>query len=400
MFEKAVIPRGADRDIDIGLIAETILFYGKTQLLLNRGVLDALTKIPYDDLLELSSRGSLNLSYVKPTFAVLSTGLVRAHSFVAFEHGPKERKRTSTFQEEISDAFLKAYADSRLTRKAITKFIDRVELFRHPGFSSKENLVCELTGGDVIDPYFVKEAAAAILRSVAPAYRSPVNFRFEVIDTGNGYVVSSDLDFQAISKLCLPPFTNDFTSAHVLGFIQDARADTFFAAHYMAELVTTSVSSEIIRLKHYDWLRRGDASRKEINLFTEIICNKLPSIREAIMSGNRSIVDYIKLLDRAEKFKKWIQVTNPDQGLINAYIREATSGSWADKISTKAIRIAVLQAIGLGIEAIMPIGMATTASAAVSAGDTFLLDRIAKGWRPAHFINGPYKKFVDLNTVK
>lgn len=168
----------------------------------------------------------------------------------------------------------------------------------------------------------------------------------------------------------------------------------------MAELVTTSVLSEIIRLKHYDWLQRGDASRKEIDLLTDIICDKLPSIREAIMSGNRSIADYIKLLDRAEKFKKWIQVTNPDQGLINAYIREATSGSWADKLSTKAIRIAVLQAIGLGMEAIMPTGMATTASAAISAGDTFLLDRIAKGWRPTHFINGPYKKFVDPNTVK
>ena len=284
MFDKAVIPRGADRDIDIGLIAETVFFYRKTQLLLNRGVVKALTAVPLDDLLELSSRGCLNLSYVKPTFAVLSTGSIRTHSFVAFEHGPKERKRTTTVQEEISDAFLQAYGDTRFTRKAITKFTDRVALFRHPGFNARKNAVCELTGSDVLDPYFVRACVIAILRHIAPNYRLPVNFRFEVIDTGSGYAVASDLDFQSISRFCLPPFTNDFTAAHLLGLIQEARADTFFAAHYMAELVTTSVSSEIIRLKHYDWLRRSDVSRKEIDLFTEFTSDKLPSIREAIRS--------------------------------------------------------------------------------------------------------------------
>ena len=38
----------------------------------------------------------------------------------------------------------------------------------------------------------------------------------------------------------------------------DARADTFFAAYYMAEPVTVPVSSEIMRLKHFEFLRRKD----------------------------------------------------------------------------------------------------------------------------------------------
>jgi hypothetical protein len=80
MFEKAVIRRAEERDVDIGLIAETVLFYGKTQLLLNRAVIDTLTKIPRDDLIALASRGCLNFSYVKPTFAVISKGLIRTHS--------------------------------------------------------------------------------------------------------------------------------------------------------------------------------------------------------------------------------------------------------------------------------------------------------------------------------
>jgi hypothetical protein len=133
--------------------------------------------------------------------------------------------------------------------------------------------------------------------------------------------------------------------------------DTFFAAHYMAELITTEMSSEIIKLKHYDWLRRGEASRTEIDLFTEVASDKFPSIRDAIMTGNRSMADFLKLLDRAEKFKSWLQATNPDEGLLNAYFDEATKDTWASKISTKIIKLALLNIAGLGIEVLMPTGV-------------------------------------------
>jgi hypothetical protein len=274
MFEKVLIRRADDTEFDIGTLAETVFFYGKTQLLISMPAIRKLTKIPRDDLLELSSRGCLNLSYVKPNFAVLSSGLIRVHKFVAFEHGPKQRKRISTFEEEISDEFVRSYGASPSTRKAANRFIDRVKLFHHPQFNNKANVVCELTKIDIGDPRFVRAAAAASLRQIAPSYQLPDNFHFEVLDTGDGFAVVSDLDFSAITKVCLPPFNESFTASHLLGFIQDARADTFFASHYMAELVTTGLSSEIIRLKHYDWLHRGDESRREISLFTDVATDK------------------------------------------------------------------------------------------------------------------------------
>jgi hypothetical protein len=396
MFEKALIRRAGDREIDIGLVAETIFFYGQTQLLLNRGVIQALTKIPRDDLLALALRGCLQLSYVKPTFGVITSGAVRVHDFSAFEVGPKDKsKRLTTFQEEIADAFVVAYGNSWATRSAAQKFIDRVKLFRHPEFNSKTNLVCDLARTDLSDPRFVRAAAAAILQRIAPAYPLPPTFKFDIFDTGSGYAVGSDLDFPTISKVCVAPFTNDFTAAHLLSHLLEARADTFFAAHYMAELITTEAASDIIKLKHYDFLRRGEASQREISGFTEIVSNKCPSLREAIMSGGRSISDFLKLLDQADKFKSWLQATNPDQGLLNAYVSEATKESWADKLPSKGIRIAVLTGLGLAVEAVAPTGIAIGTSLALSTGDSLLLERIAKGWRPMHFICGPYQKFVD-----
>jgi hypothetical protein len=115
------------------------------------------------------------------------------------------------------------------------------------------------------------------------------------------------------------------------------------------------------------------------------------------MSGNRSIADFLKLLDQADKFKSWLQAANPDQGLLNAYFEEATKGTWADTLKSKSIRIAILTIAGLGFETMFPTRLAISATTALSAADALLLDRVAKGWRPAHFIAGPYKKFVDPN---
>jgi hypothetical protein len=396
MFEKAVIRRAGDREIDLGTIAETLFFYGKTHLLLNKSVIRELTKLPRDDLLELCSPGCINLSYVQPIFGVYSSGIIRVHNFSAFEVGPKDKsKRKSTYQEEISDAFSDAYGTSRATRNAAKRFIDRVELFRNPNFNDKSNVVCELAKADIGDPRFVRAAVVASLHQIAPTYPIPSQFQFDIFDTGSGYAVASDIDFPAITKVSVAPFDQGITAAHLLGFVLDARADTFFAAHYMAELVTTDFASEIIKLKHYEWLRRSNASQGEIMRFTEVATDNFPSIREAIMSGGRTMTEFFKLLDQADKFRSWIQATNPDQGLLNAYFHEATKDSWADKLPSKTIRIAALTLAGLAIEALIPTGWAITSTTALSAGDSLLLDKIAKGWRPAHFITGPYMKFVD-----
>ena len=126
-------------------------------MLLNRGTIQALTKIPRDDLLALASRGCLQLSYVKPTFGVITSGAVRVHDFSAFEVGPKDKsKRLTTFQEEIADAFVAAYGDSWGTKSAAKKFIDHVKLFRHPEFNSKTNIVCDLARTDIKNPRFVE----------------------------------------------------------------------------------------------------------------------------------------------------------------------------------------------------------------------------------------------------
>lgn len=64
MFERSLIRRIEGSDVDLGLIAETIFFYGKTQLLLDRAFVTGLAKaLKLSDLERLLGSNTVELSY-------------------------------------------------------------------------------------------------------------------------------------------------------------------------------------------------------------------------------------------------------------------------------------------------------------------------------------------------
>src|SRR6202011_2561752 len=100
------------------------------------------------------------------------------------------------------------------------------------------------------------------------------------------------------------------SSEYILAHVIDARADSYFGAHYMAEIVTTPVLSDIIRLKHFDFLKRRGLNTSQIDLFQATVLPDVPTIRETINSGSRSVSDFLRLLDNAERFRPWLQNIN------------------------------------------------------------------------------------------
>jgi hypothetical protein len=201
------------------------------------------------------------------------------------------------------------------------------------------------------------------------------------------------LDFIALNKSARslnPSAEGTISVAHILVTILDARADTFFAAYYMAEPVTGPLSSEIMTLKHFEFLRRRSSNAGEIELFHELIVPSFPSVREALNSREQSFDEFVKFLPRAEKFKDFLTAANPDVGLIQTYQNAVTAKSWIETLPGKTIRFVVAAGTGLAASAVVgPVG-----GLGVGIANTFLLDRLLKGWKPNRFIEGPYKKFV------
>jgi hypothetical protein len=152
MFEKALVYRaGVGSRVDLGLLAETIFFYGSTHLLLDRASLIALVKLlPREVLLDLFDTATIRLSYVRQNFAVLSTGVPIAHDFGAITvHGNVDGSKVRNYQEEISEMLTRELGKSRETEKFAQKIADRAALHRYNGVAAKEKTIPDLMRADL-----------------------------------------------------------------------------------------------------------------------------------------------------------------------------------------------------------------------------------------------------------
>lgn len=397
MFEKALVYRaGVKSRVDIGLLAETLFFYRHIHLLLDRASIAALVKLmPHDVLLDLVDSEAIQLSYLRQSFAVMSGGVPVSYDFGALTlHGNVNGTKLRNFQEEIEEALVRELGRSRETERFAKKLADKAALHRYGKYRDKEKMVPDLMRADLEDPAFVYAAVKSVLLHMVPGFTNDLQFNFRIFKSEKGdYFIDTDLDFEKLNEAfhtVVPEQEDTLTPARVLAEIQDARADTFFAAHYMAEPVTGALSSHIMQLKHFEFLNRRKANTDDIELFYEMIVPDFPTIREALNSGERSFFEFVKLLPQADRFKKFLTEANPDVGLVKSYQDEVMRKSWVETLPGKSIRFLVAAGTGVAASSVVgPIG-----GLSVSAANTFLLDRLLKGWRPNRFIQGPYKRFV------
>ena len=153
MFEQALIVRaGVERQVDLGLFAETLFFYGSTQLLLNMASVAALAKnISHDDLLELLDLPFVKVSYVRPNFAVISAGMPRTHNFGAFTFGSagKAGPKQMQFQKEVLTQLERTLGKSSNARLLAKRITDKTKLHKFGGLPKKEETICEWARDDI-----------------------------------------------------------------------------------------------------------------------------------------------------------------------------------------------------------------------------------------------------------
>ena len=294
MFEQALILRaGLEKNIDVGMLAETLFFYGSAHLLLDsRSIVALADKIPGGDLLAVMDREAIKVSYNRQNFAVLKAGMPPVHDFAAFmlAKTAADKKRLD-YREEIEVSLERRLGKSRETKKLAHALADRVKIHKFTDASGGVKSITDLARADMRDSAFVNSAAKAVLQYLVPTYPIPAGFYFQLFDTGQGFAVDTNLNFEAVNELYhqkVPIAHSSITAAYLLSHILDARSDTFFAAYYMAEPVTAPVYSEIIKLKHFDFLRRRQINSEAISQFHDIIVPDFPTIRETLNEGRRS----------------------------------------------------------------------------------------------------------------
>jgi hypothetical protein len=166
--------------IDVGALAESLIFYGKVKVVGNTGILKGLTKcIPPFELLQLLRSRRLEIYYLGDQIGV-SSGKIRngteLHGLVRFS------SPNHTIETIAAKTFEDAAGRTNSAILGAKEFEGLIKEFDHSDFD-QASIVEMLTNKARIN-----ETAKAVLESVAPQYKEacPIHFEIEKTDQGLG----------------------------------------------------------------------------------------------------------------------------------------------------------------------------------------------------------------------
>lgn len=403
MFSAVRIGRG---EIDVGAIAEALVYYGRVNLFVNGGSLaDFVAKFGYDAIVQALDIGVLDLTFERHMYAVHTNtyGNLEAHGFanVALA-GTAQGAKIETAADEIEHQFTKRFGNTANNKQRARSLTERVHV------STADEQVLQMARLDVKDLEFVGAAVGAFLKAVVPEYQLPVPLRAEVVTTKDGFVFLSNLDFAKINEFYhrrIPASHSSVTKAYILSHILDARKELQLASSVDSDLWVNDGISAVLQQRVTTISKRLTKSQKDIEYFHTVEFESR-SYREVLNKGERTGADLVAFLQQEEtmKFKTWLAGQNPDGFLIKEYDKAVLSRQgWTQRLPFRISKLVTFTGLGMAVDATVgTMGLATlaahalsgTGELAVGATDEFVVPKLLKGWKPNQFVEGPAQEFL------
>lgn len=384
MFERLVVKniQGYGPLIDIGALAESVILYGQVELLANGATVDFLLKhIPPRIVLRAVQSGRLRLKYQTTMLGVATqarSGARSVHGFVTITPQPGSDR-------EPYPAFLAATNDKLAARR----FARAVEPIAHMGYDA--NVVRDTLN----DVPTTERAVQAVLQRVAPLYAGAGPVRFRVQPDPNGFVVDTNINFDALNDeyhVSVPQAHSSMSEAYLLALLQGVYEEIYLAGNLKAEIAVGPLSRDLHEQLIAGTLEKLSPSERRLEPFRELIIDSTYDIRAAVNSGKVAFAEALRLADKADKFRNWLQSRPADGDLVKEYYAATVAGSWVEKLPVKTTRFGLFTGAGLAADTLMAGGLGTVAGVAIGALDSFVLDKLIGGWKPHHFIEGELKE--------
>jgi hypothetical protein len=380
--------------VDFGRLAEALVFYRQVHFLADHETFASLVRTCGSDVvLELCRSGLLKIHYSENLTAV---GTLDVST-------PTERHDLTIMRAQhqnfLSDAtkFFDSYCgpSGKGRSKTLRQFTRVVEPFKYP------KTVLDNVRSDFGNSAYIRASVQGILASLAPEYAQPDPLVFDVARGSDGnFHVNTNVDFDAANASYhrrVSPEHSTLSQAFLLAQLLGTRASLEVASGLSSDLSLGPVSTIIGANKIADLIGAHDRSCVARERFTEFVVDDARAIGQAVNTRQRSFVDVLKLVQEAQKFKDWLSKQSQSADLCKQYCLEVSRVDWADKLPPKTVRWLVINALSLGTAAIASAHAAAAIGVAFSAADSFLLDRLLKGWRPSQFVEGPLKDFIKVD---
>lgn len=392
MFESIIYKNaiGSGPLIDIGALAEGLIFYGRVVIVGNTGTLkDILGRIPPFIFLSLLRDGRIEFHNLADQTGVstMPTGNGRSrHGLVCFS------SPDHTIEKIGMQLFKDAAGSTGQARVGASQFTKLLHSLDHAGFDQQSIL-------DALSDNTLTEASVkSLIQIAAPDYMHTEALRFRIERQDNDLYVDTNIDFVRLNESyhkTIPAAHSTVTEAYLISLIQGAYEATYFAGVLNSEIAVAPIE-KVVQAKTVEAIvRKYTQNETQIERFLDLTLTDAHAIREAVNSGAVPFTSVVKLLDSADKFRHWLREQPADAELLRAYYQETIKDTWAEKLPTKSTRWGIFTGIGFAVDALVTGGIVTAANTAISAADTFLIDKLIKGWKPHQFVEGELKSLFD-----
>jgi hypothetical protein len=374
--------------IDIGFIAESMLFYKRVTILADHVILaNLVNRINLDDLLELLKQGYLEIQFVanSPAIATDPSQFGNLNNVVLYEI-------VQDAEETIFKSLFELTDRRGYSKRSSNKIASYVKTS-----SFDTNLANEITQ-DFQNQEYLNKALKSILSDLVPAHNIMGDIFFNLHKTDKGLITETNLNFESINSVYhkyVSPSHSTITDAYLLSHLANVRTEIHAATKFNSEIATDSIYSNVMRIFFNDVIQKFSKNSGSIDSFQDLIFDDGKDIRSVINSGEKSMRDIIDVLAKADKFKQWLNQIDNDKNLIKEYYKEITASSFIDKLPSKSVRWAIFTGAGLALDSLATGGLGTLAGLALGAGDTFILDKLIHKWKPSQFVDKELKQLVS-----
>ncbi len=389
MFDSVCVRRtGIAEDearLDLGLVAEALLFYGRVDIVADRSVFQALfASLGIDGFLRLVESERVSFSYCNQFTGVMTEDANTPTE--RFFLGVVEMPHTAIERLAVED-FRLATGKSGRGRRLAARFLN------HVGDVGLDAGIHASATADALNADYVASLIRDVIGFMAPNYNLPEQFVFEIEAAEEERVkIRTNLDWSLVNRHWRAKSESQIGPSDVLGWILGANEEMAFAGHFASEMITNPFSARILRTKTEALLARERSADAQHD-FQDLVFDEARSVREAVNSGQRSLLEALDLAERADRFRSWLSDLDEDHQLAREYLKACTAETWADSLPAKTVRFLTVTgaSTAAGVALTGPIGIA--AGPIIGTAD-FLQDVLRRGWRPSQFVERRLRGFV------
>lgn len=350
---------------------ENLFFYNKTIVHIGREDIPKLFALADVDVLEtLLRRYNLTILFNNSFPAIKHEGEARSVTYIHIE---------LDVEKELHDAALEYSHDPLRSRKFAKK------LSRLIGVHEYASTLAPLLNEELKNREFLKRIVDTVLQRRGMLQHSKADARFELeflnsqtfkihtnIDTSNPELFNVDVPILAL-----------------INAVEDLKV----MADNASEISLPEYDSTFLRLKANDILYKSNRSQREIDVFNHFVYNESWALREAINTKKLHVKAVLKTLDKADKYREWLQGLPDDGNLMAEYVAKIEEKSVLESLPFKAIRFYIFNSLYAIASAANPLA-AVPINVVLSAFDSFVLDKLGGQWKPNQFIENELRPLV------